>query len=569
MVAKLSVKAGQYSDAGVKPLNEDACGIRVPEPPLLNTKGLAVVIADGVSRSEGGREASEACVQGFLNDYYSTPESWSVKTAGQRVLGALNRWLCGRGQRRYAADRAMVTTLSVLVLKSGTAHIFHIGDTRIYRHRDGELECLTRDHRLWVSDEKSFLSRAMGAELNLEIDYRSLPIETDDTFVLLTDGIHEYLGETELKILIEQKSASPEQAARLIVKRALENGSHDNVTCQILQVTQLPQLDEDDFYQQLTELPFPPPLEAGMVMDAYRVAHEIHASRRTQVYLAQEIETGRQVVIKTPSVNFEDDPTYIDQFLHEEWVGRRIHSPHVLKVMEPAGRRRFLYYVTEYLEGQTLRSWMTQHPRPDLRTVRNLVDQLITGLRAFHRLEMVHRDLKPENILIDATQTVKIIDFGSTKIAGIEEIQTPYERNALLGTLDYAAPEYFEGYAGSPQSDIFALGVITYEMLTGRLPYGSALSARRLKRATYTSIKHYHPEVPAWVDEAVRKAVHLDTHRRYRESSEFIQDLSKPNSEFMHRRHIPLIERSPIAVWKGLAALSILINIVLVYILSR
>src|SRR4030065_761624 len=101
--------------------------------------------------------------------------------------------------------------------------------------------------------------------------------------------------------------------------------------------------------------------------------------------------------------------------MHEEGAGRRINSPHVLRVLEPTRRRQFLYYVTEYVEGQTLRQWMNDYPLAALPDVRNIVEQLARGLRAFQRMEMIHQDLKPENILIDKHGTVKIIDFGSTR----------------------------------------------------------------------------------------------------------------------------------------------------------
>jgi len=568
MTTPLSISAGQYSSAGVKENNEDACGIRIPDEPLLTTKGIAVVIADGVSSSAGGREASESCVQGFLNDYYSTPESWVAKTSGQRVLGALNRWLHGQGQHKYGSAHGMISTLSALVIKSTTAHLFHIGDTRIYRWRDGELECLTRDHQLWAAGEKAFLSRAMGADTHVEIDYRSLPVEQGDLFLLTTDGVHGWLAEREMADLLEAQRTQPEQAARALSRLALERGSNDNVTCQVLIIDSLPCQDEEAFYRQLVELPFPPPLENGMVLDGYRILRELYASNRTQVYLALDTESGERVVIKTPSVNFEDEPAYIDRFLHEEWAGRRINNPHVLRVLEPRRRRRFLYYVTEYLEGQTLRQWMNDHPLPSLNEVRPLVEQIAAGVRAFHRQEMIHQDLKPENIMIDSHGTVKIVDFGSTRIAGIQEIASPLRHDHPLGTLDYAAPEYFRGYAGTYKSDIYSLGAITYEMLTGHLPYGGPLSARALKKARYHPAVQHNPEVPAWVDGALQKAVHKQPQSRYDTLSEFTYDLSHPNPAFL-RESAPLLERDPTAFWRSLALLEALALLLLLLFIAR
>ncbi|OGT20450.1 MAG: protein kinase [Gammaproteobacteria bacterium RBG_16_57_12] len=569
MAAKLSISCGHYSDKGLKEDNQDACGVLVPDEPLLTTKGLACIIADGVSSSAGGRAASASCVQGFLADYYSTPETWTCKTAGQRILGALNRWLHGQGHQAYGSDHGMITTLSALVIKSATAYLFHVGDTRIYRLRDQELECLTRDHQSWAAGEKTLLCRAMGADVNVEIDYRNLPVEVGDVFLLSTDGVHGFVTQSDLCDLLVEYAQQPERCARKIVTRALERGSGDNVTCLVLRIEQLPQQDINDLYRQLTELPFPPALSAGMILDGYKILREVHASKRTQIYAALDTETETRVILKTPSVNYEDDAAYIDRFMHEEWAGRRINSPHVLRVLEPTRRRQFLYYVTEYVEGQTLRQWMNDYPLAALPDVRNIVEQLAAGLRAFHRMEMIHQDLKPENILIDKHGTVKIIDFGSTRIAGIEEIGKPWQRHNLLGTANYTAPEYLQGQIGTHRSDIYALGVIAYEMLCGHMPYDKDLTERNINRIQYISARSYNEQFPVWVDGALAKAVHKNPARRYAELSEFIYDLKHPNPEFLKETHQPLLERNPLAFWKGLALLLLVINILLLALLGR
>ena len=564
-MSKLRLQAGQFSDRGLKAHNDDACGIRVPPEPVLSVKGFAALIADGVSSSEGGRQAAEACVQGFLSDYFSTPDSWLVKTAGQRVLGALNRWLFGQSRRIFGTDLAMISTASALVVKSATAHIFHIGDTRIYLLRDGDLECLTQDHQSWGGREKSFLTRAMGADVSVEIDYRKLVVENGDCFVLTTDGVHGFMTDQEINNYLQEP---PEQACRSIVTHALRNGSNDNVTCQVIQIEELPVPEEDEFYEQLTELPFPPPLEKGMLLDGYEILREMHASKRTQIYLALDRHSGDKVVLKTPSVNFEDDAQYIEQFLHEEWAGRRISSPYVLKVIEPHTRRRFLYYVTAYLNAPTLRQWMNDHPQPDMAQVRSIAEQLAQGLRVFHRLEMLHQDIKPENIILDDHGCLVIIDFGSVKIAGIQEMATPLAKNHLLGTLDYAAPEYFQDLPGTVRSDYYAFGVLIYQLLTGQLPYGGPLGKRKLGKAVYISAQTHNKNIPDWVDAALGKAVALDPRHRYSTMSEFVYDLSHPNPKLLqHAQSKPIIERHPVAFWKVTAVLSLLLNIWLIYCL--
>ncbi|MDQ6952821.1 MAG: bifunctional protein-serine/threonine kinase/phosphatase [Mariprofundaceae bacterium] len=569
MANKLIIAAGQHSQAGIKDQNEDCCGILIPKGMDLTHKGIVAVTADGVGSSEAGKEASEYCVQGFISDYYSTPMSWGVQTSAERIIHSLNSWLYTQGQRRYASELSLASTLAVLILKSTTAHLFHVGDSRIYLIRHGEIKALTKDHRLIVDRNKTYLARAMGGEYKVNLEHNSLLIEADDTFVLNTDGIHEFIDDETIKLLALVKGDA-ELAARSIVEAALEAGSNDNVTCQVIRIEQLPNQDENEYYRQLTTLPFPPPLSAGMQLDGYRIIREIHTSVTVQVYLAEDNETGETVVIKTPSVNFEDDPAYIDRFMHEEWVGRRIHNPHVFKIHHVTQHRSSLYYVTEFLDGSPLSQWILDHPNIDLSEVRRIAEQIIKGLRGFHRKEMVHQDLKPENIMMDPDGNVKIIDFGCVQVSGLKEIYTPIQNESVQGTANYIAPELFDGFEATPKSDMYSLGVTLYTMLShGHYPYGELEKAKKHKHYDYVSLRQYNQQVPIWMDGALEKSVHPNPEKRYDRFSEFLLDLSKPNPTMM-KASAPLIERNPIGFWKGLSLILFIINIILLtYMFSR
>jgi serine/threonine protein phosphatase PrpC len=566
MQSESIIDLGQSSDKGLKTDNEDSYGVLLPESPVLEQKGVAAVIADGVSGCDAGKLASESCVKSLLGDYYCTPDTWTVKTSVQKVLTATNRWMLGMAQQGGANQKGLATTMSALVVKSSTVHLFHIGDTRIYRIRDKQLELLTDDHRFWVSKEKNYLTRAIGIDLHLEIDYSHFLLEEGDTFLFTTDGVHEFVSDNIMLAQVNNNTDNFDRAARNITDLAMKNGSHDNVTCQIVRFNQRPHVNEQEIYRKLTELPFPPDLSAGMTLDGYRIERELHASNRTQVYLAIDIQTQQQVVIKTPSVNYVDDPTFLDMFVQEEWIGRRIDNNHVLKIIEQTRTRRFLYYVTEYIEGQTLRHWMSDNPQPSLHDVRGIVRQIARGLRAFHKKEMIHQDLKPENIIIDTQGTVKIIDFGSTKVAGVEEIASPIQRLNLLGTQHYTAPEYLLGQPASYRSDAFSLGVITYEMLTGKLPFGEKYGEKALSKLHYIPILEIDTDIPLWIDGAIRKIVNKKPSNRYEEISEFIHDLSHPNKLFTTAVHTPLVERNPLAFWKAVALLSLFTNAALLLI---
>ncbi len=565
---RLIVEAGQCSKAGLKEQNEDCCGIRIPEGMELTHKGIVAVTADGVGSSEAGREASEYCVQAFIADYLSTPMSWSVEMAGERIIRSLNSWLYSQGQRRYASELSLASTLAVLILKSTTAHLFHVGDSRIHLIRNGGIRCLTKDHRLVIDRNKTCLARAMGGEHEVYFDYASLVVETGDRFILTSDGVHEFL-DRERMMKLALAPGGPEAAATSVVDAAIKAGSDDNVSCQIIRVRQLPNQDENEYYRALTTLPFPPPLEAGMKLDGYRIVRELHASKTIQVYLAEDIDSGETFVIKTPSVNFEDDPAYIDRFLHEVWVGRRIDSPHVFKVHQLKRKRSYLYYVTEFLEGRSLAQWILDNSHPDLEQIRDIVSQIIKGLRAFHRREMVHQDIKPENIMIDKHGVVKIIDFGSTQVAGLKEVYTPVKQRHIQGTANYIAPELFDGFEGTPRSDMYSLGVTIYEMLSGgHFPYGEMEEAKAHRHYDYASVRQYNPGVPLWMDGAIRKSIHPNPEKRYNSFSEFQHDLSNPNPAFM-KTGAPLLERNPTGFWRGFSILLLVINLILLFLMTK
>lgn len=560
MSASLAISLGQHSDKGRKPANQDFYGALIPAQPALDLKGIAIALADGISSSEVSSVAAQTAIKSFLTDYYGTSDSWPVKTAAHRVISATNAWLHAQTRSRQSdgVDSGYVCTLSVLVLKSRAAHIFHIGDSRIYRLAGRSLEQLTVDHRVPATAGRFYLGRALGIGGNVEIDYRSVPVGVGDIFVLTTDGVHEHVDGAVIAEAIERHSDDLDAAARHIVDHALGNGSADNLTIQIARVDALPGGEATDFLGQSADLPLPPTVEAGADFDGYRILRPLHANARSQVFLAQDQADGRLCVIKIPGLDMRDDPAFIRRFMMEEWIARRLNSPHALRVHQQDRKRHYLYLATDYVDGQTLTQWMIDHPRPDLNTVRGLIEQIARGLNAFHRQEMVHQDLRPDNIMIDATGTVKIIDFGSTKVAGVIEV-LPVEDEALLGTVQYAAPEYRIGDTGTDRSDQFSLGVIAYQMLTGQLPYGPHAAMLRspadLMRLRYQPASTPDIGVPEWVDRAIEKAVHPDPAQRYEALSEFTYDLRHPNPAFAAMAPRPLLVRNPVRFWQVLSLL--------------
>lgn len=568
MARELKVSIGQHSDKGRKESNQDFHGAMIPGPPLLGAKGIAVALADGISSSQVSRVAAESAVKGFLTDYYATSEAWSVKTSAQKVIDATNSWLHAQSRRGYSPedrDRGYVCTFSAMVVKSATAHLFHIGDSRIYRVVGNALEQLTEDHRVVISSDEVYLGRALGMKAQVEIDYRAVPLEPGDVFIQATDGVYEHLGGSAVAKALAAHGGDLDGAAEALAREAFSRGSPDNLTIQILRVDELPDGEAGEAVDRAADLPLPPLLEPRQSFDGYRIVRRLHGSSRSHVYLAIDEANGEKVALKIPSIDLGGDRSYLRQFTMEEWIARRLDSPYVLKGRAQERKRNFLYTVTEFVEGQTLAQWMIDHPGPELEDVRRIVEQIARGLRAFHRLEMLHRDLRPENVMIDRTGTAKIIDFGAVSVAGLAETAGMEETNPVPGTFQYTAPEYFLGEAGTTSSDLYSLGVVAYQMLTGRLPYGAAMARARTRgqqrAVAYQSALDSERALPAWIDGALRRAVHADPAKRQEDLFEFVADLRRPTEAFMRAARAPLIERNPLLFWKGLSlvlALSLL-----------
>lgn len=545
------ITIGAYSDKGVKQDNEDSYGVMFPEAGQALTKGIVLAIADGMSGCPAAKAASETCVKGLLLDYFATADSWSVKKSASKILLATNSWMFAQGQAVYGSDLGMVSTLSAMVVKSGRAYIFHIGDSRISLLRDNAIEQLTTDHKY---SKSKYLTRAMGTGRNLEIDYRIIDLQEGDVFILTTDGVHEFMSSSGMKEVITDNSDDLDAAARLICERALANGSDDNLTCQIIRMEGKSDFWQKQHFTDRTRLPFPPPLEVGMVLEGYEVLRDLHANARSQVYLARDTGTGELVALKTPSANFDDDARYMELFHREEWIGAQITSPHIVKIIPPRADRKFLYYVTEYIEGQTLREWITDHPAPDMAKVRDILRQLIKGLRSLHRLDMVHGDLKPENIMIDQAGTVKIIDFGSVKVASLAEGADMNRPQLPAGAVDYTAPEYLLYGDGDNLSDLYALGAVIYEILTHKLPYGKGFSTlRHARQLAYIPASQVNYDIPPWIDAVLKKAVQKDPRERYQSFSQFERDFTVPPAVKGRQDFSPLLERNPLLFWRGLS----------------
>lgn len=575
MAKALRVTLGQHSLAGAHAVNQDFHGAMLPEGATRLSKGIAVALADGISSSRVSQIASAAAVRGFLDDYYATSEAWSVRRSAQRVLAATNSWLHAqtlRSEARFDKDSGYVCTFSALIFKGRDVHALHVGDSRIYRVHDQTLEQLTKDHVIHRSADVSYLARAVGADANVEIDYACWEAEPGEVYLLATDGAWGHIDAAAVRAALAQAGDNLDAAAQSLAATAQANGSTDDVTVQLVRIDELPAADAAQVPINRSALAIAPPLAPRARFEGFTLVRELHVSARSHVHLAVDDATGKHVVLKLPSVDLRDADDYLDRFALEEWVARRIDNAHVLKAGAVDRARTHLFVAMEYIDGQTLAQWMVDHPKPSLDEVRAIVAQLGRGVEALHGKEMLHQDLRPENVMIDRTGTVKIIDLASAHVAGLAGTEREAGALEIAGTLQYTAPEYFVGHGGSARSDLFSLAVITYRMLAGQLPYG--LQAVRIRTAAdaaklrYTPVRHFRPELPAWLDAVLQKALQVNPAKRQQAVSELVHDLHSPGPEFFRLRAPPLIERRPMLFWQCTTVVLSVVVIVLVALVA-
>jgi len=582
-VTQITLDIACFSEAGIKPINEDSVGYKQPaESYALENKGISLALADGVSTAEAGREASHIAVERFLEEYYQTPDIWSVAGSGEKILSTINLRLFRQSHEFTTTTKGYLCTFSAVVIKSRTLHFFHVGDSRIYLLRDGVIKQLTTDHVATIDDNRTCLSRAIGMDSRLNLDYGHSDIRVGDRLLLTSDGVHDFIDSPQLEVLLGANSSASD-IVDSIQFAAIAGNTDDNLSAVAVIVENLPESNLEDYSAQLTRLPFPPELQVGMKLDGYRVIREIFASSRSQLYLVcdEQSEDGQEhyYAMKTPSRNIEEDLSAIDRFIQEEWIGRRIHSPRVVKVIQQQRARTALYYLMEYVDGIGLDKWIAEHQPVSPKQSIAIVKQLAEGLKVFHNNEAIHQDLKPANIMLSNESIltghpeIMIVDFGSVYVAGLAELQRPLIHEGALGTASYSDPLYLLGRNPGIQGDVYALGTIIYEIFTGQLPYGEQIeecrTAMDYDRLRYKSASEYNPHIPLWFDAALKKGVAFDLQQRYGNIDELLSDITQPNPVFLQAD--PVVEKnaSSLTLWKLLSGFWFLSFLLVIYLFSR
>jgi len=546
------VSIGTHSAIGPRPHNDDFVGAVLGSQIAAERRDVAAAIADGIGSTKGGRVAAETAVRGFLDGFWDVPETMEVHRAGARILNSLNAWVYAQG-RQDANLAGMGCTFTALVLRGRLAHVLHVGDSRAYRLNGQRLLRLTEDHVRDDRGKSPVLTRALGIEAELRLEYSTHPIALHDRFLLCSDGVHGSLVDDAIADVLRVRSA-PDVTARTLVDEALAAGSTDNCTALVLDVLALPTARSADVGSAIRRLPLIPVPQVGDTVDGFVLNVLASDGRYSRLFGAVDDADGAPVVLKFPKPQVAETKIFHASFVREAWVGTRITSPWVAHVIElPPGRQTCLYTVMPLYTGELLESRLSRQPVVGLEEVRNIAVKLAHALSALHRAGIIHRDVKPDNVMLEAGGSLKLLDLGVVRLPGLEDF--PPEN--IPGTAAYMAPEMFQGEAGNVATDIYALGVTMFRAFTGVYPYGNADATSPPKQERPRDLASLRPDLPAWVQAALQRALALDPAERFADMAEFAHDFEAGPAYAPPpvRRPLTLYERSPVRFWQAVSAL--------------
>jgi serine/threonine-protein kinase len=269
-----------------------------------------------------------------------------------------------------------------------------------------------------------------------------------------------------------------------------------------------------------------PTLEAGDTLDHYRLDALVVRSGMSTLFKATDLNDGRQVAIKVPHPEMEADPVLVERFKREQEIGQELDHPGVVKTFEGEERSR-LYMVIEWVDGRLLRTVLNLERKLPVEKAVDFALQMCDALDTMHKHGVVHRDLKPENVMVDDADRIKLIDFGIAMKEDARRI-THVEVTTMLGTPDYIAPEQVKGQRGDQRSDIYSLGIMLYEMLTGDVPFSGPNPLAVMNERVLHDPKparDLRPEISAELQEILDRALERDPRRRYATASEMALEL--------------------------------------------
>ncbi|MFJ4371266.1 protein kinase [Pseudomonas japonica] len=547
----LRLSFAQASASGPREENQDATRLVTPAAELAASKGYLFALADGVSQCADGGLAARASLQALAMDYYATPPTWGVAQALDRLLLAQNRWLRANG-----GGQPLLTTLSALVLRGLRFTLAHVGDCRAYRWHDGQLQRLSQDHVWDQPGMQHVLKRALGLDEHLLVDYLEGELRRGESFVLLSDGVWSVLDDRQIASVLRE-TPDLDEASATLVRMAHMAGSQDNASAVLVRVDEPGAASLGDTLAQLQQWPLPPALRPGQAFEGWQVEALLGQSRQSLLYRVRDRQQ-QAWLLKTLPAQRDQDNLAQQSLLMEEWFLRRV-AGRCFPEVHPGNQRQHLYYLMREHSGLTLGQRFAQQGPLSLPEWLDIAQQSLRAIGILHRRNILHRDIKPDNLHLGDDGQVRLLDFGLAYCPGLSQDSA----HDLPGTPSFIAPEAFEGTAPTAQQDLYALGVTLFWLLTGQYPYGEIEAFQHPRFGTPASAARLRPDLPEWLERNLAQALARDPRQRFETAEQWLLQLEQGEHQPMPLRPRPLLEREPLKVWRTLALLSLLLNLIL------
>jgi serine/threonine-protein kinase len=533
----------------VREHNEDSVAHWIPEDQAgWRGLGAVVVLADGVGGQDAGEIASRTACEECLKTFRAAKPGTAPNAILWQMFNAANIAVYDANIHNHDKRKGkMATTLTAAIYRHNEVTIGHVGDCRVYVIQQGRLRRVTSDHsyagvqlKLGLvtvqeaasSEFRSVLTRSVGQEPTIRVDFSVITVNRGDYVITCCDGIWSKITEGEFEDIVTKNS--PDDACKKIVDLAEKRDADDNLSVQVVQIESVERLS---YYRGLPTYQKESPaimgseLEVGQTLDErYKITDLVSRSGMASIFKAIDLKTNSVVALKVPFMQFESDPGFYSRFQREQEIGTMLKHPAILR-MEPAeGHRSRPYIVMEFLEGQTLGHLMQSvKPMPEHDAVK-IISIILEALHYMHDHEVIHRDMKPDNVMICNDGTIRIMDFGIAKAEGRRLTFGGF--TPAMGTPDYMAPEQVKGRRGDQRTDIYSVGAILYEMLTGQTPFtgdNPFLIMNSRLSGDPEAPRSINPHISPQVEEIVLHAMARVPAERYATAREFKADLDNPN----------------------------------------
>ncbi len=503
------------------------------------------IVCDGVGSAQEGADAAKRTTNYLINNFKIRPKTWSIEKSIKKFISSINSILYQESLINYERPE-LVTTLTIVVIEGNRLYGANVGDSRVYLYRDNKINQLSFDHAMNEVGFENVLTQAIGIAEDVDPYYFENILQKDDKILLCSDGLYSIMSENRLETGIKL-------GAHSLVKKAsalMEDNLPDDTTAVVIEILEANELE----ILKQQKLTIPESLKKNQVIDGYKLEKSLIQNDRTWLCSKKT----KQYVIKFAPLETVEDAIQLDLFVKEAWNAKRLKANYFPKAVIPKNRTH-RYYVMQLFNGEDLNEYLS-HKHITIDDTVELASTLLKMSQFLLKYDLIHGDIKPHNIMIakdeEENLEFKIIDFGS-----ITEI---FSNDSKAGTPSFLSPERFKNEAISESSEIFAIGVTLYLALTGKYPYGEI---EPFQNPTFKEAKKpstYNNNIPDWLDSVILRAIAIDKKHRYEHYSEMDYELKRPTKvKPFFPKNASLIERSPLAFYKGGFIIMTIINFIL------